>query len=336
MKIAFFEHERWAEGDFLSHIREGMKEFEKKFGNAELIFIEGPLKLEHYKKINDCGQIVVSVNCKINEEVLKNLPNLKAVSTISTGFDHINLDDCKKRNIPVSYVPSYGENSVAELAFGLLNSISRGIAKDSEYTRSNGRFEHSGTVGFDLAGKTIGVLGTGRIGRFAIKIANGYGMNVVAYDAFPNPKLLDELKFKYVDLDTLFRTSDIITVHVPLLKETKHMINKDAIKKMKHGIVLINTSRGPVINNEALLEGLESGIINSAGLDVIDNEEMLKNEDNDEVKLIRKIIAMKNVFMTPHNGFNTAEAIKRRMDVIVQNLMAAQSNSPINIAKPFP
>ena len=152
-----------------------------------------------------------------------------------------------------------------------------------------------------------------------------------------DPVILGDLDFKYVDLETALRESDILTIHLPLLPSTKHLINMDSIKKLKPGVVIVNTSRGGIINNQALLYGLENNIIKFAGLDVLDNEELLKTPESNssELETIKKIIKMKNVCVTPHNGFNTEEAVKRRMDVVVENLTAFYSGTPINIVKPF-
>lgn len=208
----------------------------------------------------DIEVLAVFVYSPITKEVLEKLPKLKMIQSMSTGVDHIDLDACKQRGVIVANVPAYGDNTVAEHAFGLLLNLSRNIHKAYLRSVQDDCFSYEGLIGFDLKGKTLGVIGTGRIGRNMIKIANGFAMNVLAYDAFPQKEAEASLGFRYVSLEELYSQSDVISLHVPLISETNHLINEEAISKMKNGVILINTARGGVVATEALISGLQSGI----------------------------------------------------------------------------
>lgn len=274
----------------------------------------------------------VFVGSKVDKTVFAALPNLKLVVTMSTGFDHIDLDLAKKGNIPVCNVPTYGENTVAEHTMSLLLALSRKLFPSVKRVKE-GVFNYEGLRGFDLKNRTLGVIGTGHIGANVIRMAKGFDMHIVAFDAFPNKKLEKELGFAYVPLNTLLAKSDIITLHVPLFKDTEHLINKNNVKKIKKGAYLINTARGGLIETEALLEALQSGQIAGAGLDVLEGEEDLQHPDHllfekhsdEDIKVAlmsNMLIDHPNVIITPHNAFNSAEALERIMDVTIENVKA--------------
>lgn len=191
-------------------------------------------------------------------------------------------------------------------------------------------------MGFDLIGKTFGVIGTGHIGTSAIKIAKGFNMEVIAFDAYPNQELAEKLQFSYVSLEQLLSRSDVISLHIPLLPETKHLINQKNIGFIKRGAVLINTSRGEIVESQALIQGLETGIISAAGLDVMENEITLRantEPDPEEVKINDKLIEMSNVIVTPHNASNTKEAMDRIRQTTVDNIKAFINSNPQNVVK---
>lgn len=260
----------------------------------------------------------------IHSETLSNdkldlFPNLKLIATRSTGFNHIDLEYCKKRGILVENVPSYGATTVAEFAFGLLLALARKII-ESKNDMAHNRIETSNYMGFDLMGKTLGVIGTGSIGRHMIQIAQGFGMKVIAYDPFQNPALKD----LYVsDLNTIYQESDIISLHVPSTPENYHMINEAAFNQMKKGVIIINTARGDLIDTQALYFALRKGIVAGAGLDVLENEDFLLHDevatsprmsDNDfllDSAMNLKLLQFKNVIATPHIAFNSIDAINR-------------------------
>jgi D-lactate dehydrogenase len=335
MKIAFFEIEPW-EIDYIK----------PKIAGPELFFSAEKLNKDNLDAVLRQAQdrnfdiISVFVGSGVDKEVINALPNLKLTTTRSTGFDHIDITSLKQKGIKAGYVPGYGDNTVAEFAFGLILNLSRKIYEAYDRIRETGSFSLEGLRGFDLNGKTIGIVGTGRIGCYAIKIAHGFGMNVIAHDAYPKPELCSQLNFKYVPLDELLAQSDIISLHVPYLPPstisgqttTHHLINKDNIAKIKKGALLINTSRGAVVETEALVKALSEGILGGAGLDVLEEEGAAQDEkalllygrpEEHNLKTVlanHVLIDMPNVIITPHNAFNTQEALKRILDADIENI----------------
>ncbi len=322
MKISFFEVESWEKDYFKEKLNnEGLK----------LNFYETHLTPELIEETKDSEILVVFIYSQLTGEVLRQFPNLKLIATMSTGMEHIDLDYCKKNGISVASVPSYGENTVAEHVFALLLNISRKIVESVERTRK-GDFSLENLRGFDLKGKTIGVVGTGRIGYHVIKIAKGFEMNVLAYDVVQNAGLAEKMGFTYVGIDELFGKSDVITFNVPLLPSTTHLLNMESLEKLKRGVVIINTSRGGIIETNALFEGLKKGVIQAAGLDVLEEECFVKEErqllssqfkTTCDLKTVLEehiLLEEKNVFITPHNAFNTKEALQRILDVTIQNI----------------
>lgn len=290
-------------------------------------------------KFKNAEAISVFVWDKIDKELLDKLPKLKFIATRSTGYDHIDLDECKKRGIKVSNVPNYGQNTVAEHAFALMLSLSRKIPRTIERTKE-GNFSLQGLTGFDLKGKVLGVIGTGNIGEHVCRIANGFEMKILAYDICKN-KNVKKYGVKYVSLDKLFSLSDIITLHAPLNEHTKFMINSSSIKKMKKGVMIINTSRGELIDTTALVKGLNSNKICCAGLDVLENECYIKEEAQLLSKNIKECdlqVAVENnillhrddVLITPHNAFNSKEALMRITDTTIKNLKGFLKKRYIN------
>lgn len=283
-------------------------------------------KIESYKDSEILSLFVHSE--KVDNAKLDLFPNLKLIATRSTGFNHIDLDYCRKRNIVVSNVPRYGESTVAEFAFGLLLALSRHIIQGRNAMAHN-HVEMEKYIGFDLQGKTLGIIGTGSIGRHMIQIAKGFGMKVLAYDLFKNKELSD----LYVDtLDDIYKQSDIISLHVPSTAENYHLLNTKAFDKMKKGVIIINTARGDLIDTQALYMALRQGIVGGAGLDVLENEDFLLHDevvttprinDNDfllDSAMNLKLLQFKNVIATPHIGFNSIDAINRINTTTIDNI----------------
>ncbi|MDD4931141.1 MAG: hydroxyacid dehydrogenase [Candidatus Colwellbacteria bacterium] len=334
MKIAFFETEPWEE-EYL----------QSKLQGHELSFSAERIDSEHMPEAKDYDSISVFTNCRVDRAIIESLPNLKFVTTRSTGYDHIDLNALSEKNIPSYSVPSYGENTVAEFAFGLLLTISRKISISYDRIKEDGSFDLDGLQGFDLMGKTIGVVGTGRIGRHSVKIAKGFGMDVIAYDAMPNPAFETELGFKYVSLEELLGRSDVITIHVPELPSTRHLINMSNISLIKKGAILINTARGSIVETAALVKALNDGILGGAGLDVFEEEIPTKDEreflttgktqGHDLLTVLQNhlLIDMPNVIITPHNAFNTREALQRILDTTIENIEGFASGSVKNLIK---
>ncbi len=334
MKIAFFEIENWEK-----------EIIEKELNDHELFFFDK--KISELEKINenDFDVIAIFINSIINEKTLQPFKNLKFITTRSTGFDHIDLKTCKEKNILVSYVPGYGDNTVAEFTFGLILNLTRKIYQSIDQIKETGFFNVNlkELKGIDLKNKTLGVVGTGRIGKEVIKIANGFSMNVIAYDIYPDENLENRLNFKYVTFEELLKNSDIITLHCPYNEKTHHLINKNNIFQIKKGAYLINTARGGLIETEALLIGLEEKIIAGAGLDVLEEEGEIKDElkyltnNQEESKKFKTILEnhillrFPNVLITPHNAFNSKEALERILYTTILNIKNFINNTPINL-----
>jgi len=263
-------------------------------------------------------------------KVLEKLPNLKMIATRSTGMDHIDCNQCKKNKIVVSNVPVYGSNTVAEYAFALLLATTRKIVV-AHQSVEEGEFNPEGLTGVDLVGKTLGVIGCGKIGQNVIKIARGFGMKVLGVDGYRDPKLEKKSGFKYVDLETCLKNSDFVTLHVPAIPETHHMINKKNIKLMKPGSYLINTARGAVVETEAILWALNNKILAGVGLDTTEDESKLESMSTVMSRELSKgdlqgILSFHllrdrdDVVFTPHNAFNTKEAIERIIETTMDNI----------------
>ncbi len=270
------------------------------------------------------------VETPIDKEVISSLPNLKMIAAMSTGFDHIDLAAAKEKNIVVCNVPSYGEVTVAEHTMALMLALSRKIFASVKKVKE-GSYDFHGLRGIDLQGKTLGVVGTGKIGVQVIKRATAFDMKVVAYDPFPNKLAEREFDFSYVTLDKLLSTADFITLHVPLLPTTHHLINKNNIPKIRQGAYLINTARGGLVDPAALLEALKSERLAGAALDVLEDENLIEDEEQiiqgkptlEQLKtnaINKMLIEHPNTIITPHNAFNSIEALQRIVDVTVENI----------------
>jgi D-lactate dehydrogenase len=256
---------------------------------------------------------------KVTAKVMDACPDLKLIVTRSAGFDHIDLDAAKKRGIVVCNVPDYGAHMIAEHAFGLMLAVARNTCIANERYRRVRRFDDTGLGGVELFGKTLGVIGTGRIGRHSVRIGKGFGMNVVAFDVVQNDSLAAEYGFGYMPLNDLLAVSDFITIHVPLLESTYHLINTDALNQVKPGAILINTSRGPLVDTEALKETLATGKLRGAGLDVLEDERTVFHDFGEA-----------NVVITPHLGWYTEEARDRIMQITLENVSAWLAGEPVN------
>ena len=267
MNIHYFSGEAWEE----AYVRE-------RLPNEEIIFHEGTLATFPDLADAQAEALCIFIDSPIGASELKRFPAVKLIVTRSTGFDHIDTAEAVRRGITVANVPFYGENTVAEFTFALILALSRRVIDADERVRETGVFSPTGLRGFDLAGKTLGVVGTGHIGAHVIRIAQGFGMKVLGFDAFPNEKLAHELHFPYVPLQELLAGSDIVTLHVPYNEHTHHLINRETINSFKNGSYLINTSRGAVVETQALVRALENGTIAGAGLDVLEEEEELSKE----------------------------------------------------------
>lgn len=328
MQIVFFEVENWER-----------KELESAFPQA--IFIEEPLTKNNAQTFKNANIISTFIKSCLTKEVINELPDLKFITTRSTGFDHIDVQYCKSKNIQVSNVPEYGSNTVAEHTFALLLSLTRKIYQSVNQSK-NLNFEHDQIRGTDLEGKTIGIIGVGKIGQHVMRIAKGFGMKILAYNHSQDEELIKKYDCCYVDLENLLQNSDVITLHLPYNEHTKHIINKGNILKLKKGSFLINTARGGLVETEALVDGLETGILEGVGLDVLEEEKELSEEATiltteykshaDLRNLIYDHILINHpkVLITPHNAFNSKESLGRITKTTLENINQYLAGKSIN------
>ncbi len=331
IKIAFFEIEEW-EKPYL----------EQEFKNVEVIFFDDKLSLENVASVKDCDAISTFIDSILDKEVLLGFEHLKLIATRSTGFDHIDLEFCKEKNIMVANVPTYGENTVAEHTFALILELSRKIYPSIERAKK-GDFTLDGLRGFDLKGKTLGIVGMGNIGQHVARIAKGFEMEVIAFDVNQNNKLAKMIGFSYGPFEEILKNSDIITLHIPHNDHTHHLINSQNIGQVKKGAYLINTARGGIVETSALIEALGKGILAGAGLDVLEEECFIKEESHllskeflkkcDLTTMLQNhiLLTQKNVIITPHNAFNSKEALQRILETTAQNIQAFIKEKPINL-----
>lgn len=319
MKIAFFDAKPY-----------DMAGFDRYTENTDLQikYFETKLNEDTVSLAAGFDGVCVFVNDTVNETVVNKLYELgvKVIALRCAGFNNVDTRACYGK-IHVFRVPAYSPYAVAEHAMALLLSLNRKIHKAYNRTREF-NFSLSGLAGFDLHGKTVGVIGTGKIGRIFADICKGFGMNVLAYDKFPNPSA----GLNYVELDEIFAKSDVISLHCPLTDETHHMINDDTVEKMKKGVVIVNTSRGGLVDTEALINGIKVEIIGGAALDVYEEEGDLFYEDQSghivqDDKLVR-LIAMPNVIVTSHQAFLTNEALDNIASTTVENLQKFFAGEP--------
>ena len=331
MKIAFFELEDWERDE----LNKGL------FQGHALRLSPLPLTEATLAEADHAEVVSIFVHSLLNRALLDKLRNLKFIATRSTGFDHIDLEACRERGILVSNVPSYGENTVAEHTFALILALSRNIHKAFVHTLAR-EISFKELRGFDLAGKTLGVVGAGRIGLHVIKIAKGFGMNVVAYDVRQEALLAEVLNFRYVPLEELLRVSDIISLHCPYTPKTHHLLELENIRHVKRGALLINTARGGLVDPAALAKALDDGILAGAALDVLEGEELLKDERQilaqplaqEKLRMLllnHSLLNRDNVVITPHIAFNSREAVERILATSVENVQAFLLGSPQNL-----
>ncbi|MBQ1257613.1 MAG: 2-hydroxyacid dehydrogenase [Clostridia bacterium] len=316
MKVAFF--------DAKPYDRKSFDNYAEQYG-VDIKYFETKLSEDTLNLANGFDAVCVFVNDTLNANVIDRLSemNVKAVLLRCAGFNNVDMRHAFGK-IHVMRVPAYSPYAVAEHAMALLLTSIRRIHK--AYIRSRDfNFSLSGLTGFDLHGKTVGVVGTGRIGRVFINIARGFGMKVLAYDKFPAPGLDNGNTVRYVTMDELYENSDVISLHCPLTDDTKHMIREETLQKCKKGVVLVNTSRGGLVNAEDLLNAIKSRRVGAACLDVYEEESDLFFEDNSghilNDDILARLISMPNVIVTSHQAFLTEEALENIARTTLQNLL---------------
>jgi len=275
-----------------------------------------PSREEVLEKIKDKDGLLCLLTDKIDAEVMDAAPNLKVISTYSVGYDHIDIEAATKRGIYVTHTPGVLTDAVAEFTVGLLLAVTRRVLEADRTIRANEwnkPWNPFFLTGPELKGKTLGIIGFGRIGVAVAKKVQGFEMNVIYYDVYRKEDVEKELGVKYVDLETLLKTSDFVSLHVPLMKETYHMIGEKELKMMKPTAYLINTARGAVVDTDALIKALEEGWIAGAALDVFEQEPLPPNHP---------LTKFKNVVLAPHIASATIEARQRMAELAANNLVA--------------
>lgn len=330
MKIAVFETEEWEHSACLrlqpSHVVSCTRE---------------PLTTRTAAGFADAEIISTFVNSVLNADVLARFERLRFIATRSTGYDHIDLAYCQAHGITVSNVPDYGDATVAEHAFALLLGLARHLVEAVGRTR-RGNFSQAGLRGFELRGKVLGVVGTGRIGRRVIEIAGGFGMQVLAFDLHPDREAAARMRFRYVGLDELLAAADALTLHVPASPATKNLISDRQLALMKPDAVVINTARGNVIDVAALVRHLTEGKLRGVGLDVLPEEPLIREEAQifrspasaDDLKALvanHVLLAHPNVIVTPHIAYDTDGAVRRIIDTTLGNIEAFARGEPSNV-----
>lgn len=252
-----------------------------------------------------CEILSVFVTSRITKDIVTRLPALKLLCTRSVGFDHIDLEACKEKGVVVTHVPDYGAHVIAEHAFALLLSTLRFISAGHERVKA-GRFDYRGLRGTALKGKTLGIVGTGKIGKQSARIAKGFGMRLLGCDPFPAAGLPEETGLAYVGLEQLLAESDIVTLHAPAMAENRHLMNDARFAQMKPGAVLVNTARGGIVDPDALLRALDNGKLSWALLDVLEHEE--------NPALSARLIGHPSVVVTPHIAFYADDSMRAMYD----------------------
>lgn len=310
-----------------------LKTVEKIDGVEFITFAQSLNDIDEKELAPYYGAEIIStfVYSRLGRDLLSKFPNLKMISTRSTGYNNVDLDYCREKGIKVANVVGYGEITVAEFAVGVLLNLTRKI-RTAQRKLKHGIVNVEEDIGIDLYGKTVGVIGTGAIGRHFARLIKAFGCKVLAYDLYPNKALEEEGTCKYTDLETIYKESDIIGLNCPATKENYHLINADTIKKMKDGVFIVNTARGELIDTAALYDSLVSGKVAGAGLDVLDYEDVIlkndidiaKNKDKDFIfySLVnQKLVQLENAIVTPHIAFNSIEANLRILNTSMKHVI---------------
>jgi D-lactate dehydrogenase len=299
--------------------------------NHQLIFLEEGLSLETASLAKDSPVISIFANDDCSEPVLKvlNEMGIKHIAIRGAGYDQVDLVCAKQLGMTVSHVPTYSPYAIAEHAVTLMMALNRKIVRANKKVEGY-NFTLDDLIGFDMNGKKVGIIGCGKIGAIVAKIVHGFGCSILIYDTFKNIELIQHYQVEYCDLDYLLQQSDVITLHTPLSKETKHLIDKKAIDKMKKGVMLINTCRGAVVDTQAVIEGLDNGKIEYFGMDVYEFEKNLFFKDHSKDihsdALFARLLNFENVLITGHQAFLTDHAIKNIAQATMDTFNAWSEN----------
>lgn len=301
--------------------------------NYDIRYYKGHLNPNNVVLTQDTDVVCIFVNDTADAAVIDAMVDngVKLLALRCAGFNNVDLKAAKGK-LPVVRVPAYSPYAVAEYSLALMLSLNRKIHRAYWRTR-DGNFSLNGLMGFDMHGKTIGIIGTGKIARILIRLLKGFGMRILAYDLYPDMKFAGEEGISYVSLDELYRESDIISLHCPLTDQTKYMIDKDSIDKMKEGVMIINTGRGQLINTNDLIEGLKEKKIAAAGLDVYEEEgEYFYEDKSDKIiddDVLVRLLSFNNVIVTSHQAFFTKEALHNIAETTLQNIEDFRCHRPL-------
>lgn len=301
-----------------SYINKNLKAHDKQF-------CEYPFNTDNASLAKYADAIATFIHSKINKDTLSQLENLKLICTMSSGFEHIDLEYCKEKGITICHVPEYGKYSVSEFTLGLMLILSRKISSIASFSR----FDDNTNLGTNLAGKMFGVIGAGRIGSNVIGLAKALGMKVQAFDSYKDKQTAKKIGFKLVSLQELLSSSDIISMHCPLDKLSCKMINMQNINQIKKGALFINTARGGLMDTKALIYALERGIIGGAAIDVLEDENELIH--GKKIPDYEKLKNMENVILTYHHAYKTKESLERIFDTTILNIKSYAEGKPINM-----
>ena len=299
----------------------------------DIRYYKGHLNINNVVLTQGLDGVCIFVNDTADAAVIDALVanGVKLLALRCAGFNNVDLKAAKGK-LPVVRVPAYSPYAVAEYSLALMLSLNRKIHRAYWRTR-DGNFSLNGLMGFDMHGKTIGIIGTGKIARILIRLLKGFGMRILAYDLYPDMKFAGEEGISYVSLDELYRESDIISLHCPLTDQTKYMIDKDSIDKMKEGVMIINTGRGQLINTNDLIEGLKEKKIAAAGLDVYEEEgEYFYEDKSDKIiddDVLARLLSFNNVIVTSHQAFFTKEALHNIAETTLQNIEDFRCHRPL-------
>ena len=318
--------------------QESFDALNRDFG-FEFRYFKGHLSRQTVVATHGAQAACIFVNDTADAEVMRELARngVRLLALRCAGYNNVDLEAARTFNIPVVRVPAYSPHAVAEYTVAMMLSLNRKIPRASWRTR-DGNFSLQGLMGFDMNGKTVGVIGTGKIARIVIRILLGFGMEVLAYDPYPDGVFARETGIAYVSLDELYRRSDIITLHCPLTNETKHLVNETSIARMKRGVMIVNTGRGQLIQTEALIEALKSKQVGAAGLDVYEDEDGQVFEDfSDDVlqnEVVPILMSFPNVVVTSHQAFFTRTALQSIAITTMENARAfARGEKLVNEVK---
>ncbi|MFR9002347.1 MAG: 2-hydroxyacid dehydrogenase [Parabacteroides merdae] len=301
--------------------------------NYDIRYYKGHLNPNNVVLTQDTDAVCIFVNDTADAAVIDAMVDngVKLLALRCAGFNNVDLKAAKGK-LPVVRVPAYSPYAVAEYSLALMLSLNRKIHRAYWRTR-DGNFSLNGLMGFDMHGKTIGIIGTGKIAKILIRLLKGFGMRILAYDLYPDMKFAGEEDISYVSLDELYRESDIISLHCPLTDQTKYMIDKDSIDKMKEGVMIINTGRGQLINTNDLIEGLKEKKIAAAGLDVYEEEgEYFYEDKSDKIiddDVLARLLSFNNVIVTSHQAFFTKEALHNIAETTLQNIEDFRCHRPL-------